>query len=117
MNRSLVRRRLLRRRSTDAEIVLWKHLRSRRFEGIKFRRQHPCRPFILDFYCAERRVAIELDGGQHFEPAAQAYDERRTAFLCRREIVVLRFPTDLVFRDLPAVLECIFATLRGGPSP
>ena len=113
----MARRRALRRRSTDAEIVLWKHLRGRGLEGLKFRRQHPCGPFILDFYCAEQRVAIELDGGQHYEPGAQAYDERRTTYLQLQGITVLRFPTDLVFRELSAVMECIANTLRDGPSP
>jgi len=117
MDLPLQRRRALRRRSTDAEIILWKHLRDRRFEGLKFRRQYPCGPFIVDFYCPEKRVAIELDGGQHYEPAAQAYDVRRTAFLREERIVVIRFATDLVFRELTAVLECIAAALGGGPSP
>jgi very-short-patch-repair endonuclease len=117
MTLSLMRRRALRRRSTDAELVLWKHLRGRRFEGLKVRRQHPCGPFIIDFYCPEKRLAIELDSGQHFEPSAQAYDERRTAFLRREGIVVIRFQTDLVFRELTVVLECIAAALREDPSP
>jgi very-short-patch-repair endonuclease len=117
VDHSLVRRRALRGRSTDAEIVLWKHLRSRMFEGFKFRRQHPCGPFIVDFYCAEKRLAIELDGGQHWEAEAQAYDARRTAFLRLQQIEVIRFGTDLVFRELGAVLEQIAAVLHGGPSP
>jgi len=69
MDTPLARRRQLRRSSTDAEAFLWYHLRSRRLAGFKFRRQHPYGPFILDFFCAERNLAIELDGGQHFEPA------------------------------------------------
>ena len=117
MDRSLARRRALRRQSTDAENLLWKHLRGRGLEGLKFRRQHPCGPFIVDFYCAERRVAIELDGGQHYEPDTQAYDEGRTRYLQLHGITVLRFPTDLIFRELTAVMECIATTLRDGPSP
>src|SRR6478752_1437811 len=117
MDLSTVRRRALRRDSTDAERLLWRHLRDRRLEGFKFRRQYPCGPFIIDFYCAAKRLAIELDGGQHYEASAQAYDERRTAFLRRTGIVVIRFQTDLVFRELPAILESIIAALRDGPSP
>jgi very-short-patch-repair endonuclease len=60
---------------------------------------------------------VELDGGQHFLPLAQAYDRRRTAFLGRRGIKVLRFPSDLVFRELPALLDAIALTLGVGPSP
>jgi very-short-patch-repair endonuclease len=117
MDASIARLRSLRRDATNAEALLWKHLRDRRFEGHKFRRQHPCGPYILDFYCAEMRIAVELDGGQHFEPSAQAYDERRTAFLLSQRIAVVRFPTDLVFRELEVVLECIGVALRDGPSP
>ena len=117
MDLPLLRRRDLRRDSTDAEMLLWKCLRDRRLEGLKFRRQYPCGPFIIDFYCAEKSLAIELDGGQHFAPAAQAYDERRTAFLRREGIVVIRFQTDLVFRELTVVLECIAAALGEDPSP
>jgi very-short-patch-repair endonuclease len=117
MDLSLVRRRELRGASTDAETALWARLRAGRLLGFKFRRQHPCGPYILDFYCPRRRLAIELDGGQHFNPAARDYDRRRTAFLLRRSIRVLRFPTDLVFREPMFVLDAIVLALGDGPSP
>jgi very-short-patch-repair endonuclease len=99
-------------------MILWTHLRAKRFAGFKFRRQHPCHPYILDFYCPRTRLAVELDGGQHFEDAATRYDERRTAHLHERRIRVLRFSNDLVFRKLAAVLDAIFLELHsGGPSP
>jgi type I restriction enzyme M protein len=63
---SLERRRDLRIRATEAEKRVWGLLKGRQFLGLKFRRQHPAGPYILDFYCASRRVAVELDGGQHF---------------------------------------------------
>ena len=85
--------------------------------GFKFRRQHPCGPYILDFYCPGSLLAVELDGGQHFSSAAQDYDQRRTTFLLRRGIMVLRFPNDLVFREPIAVLDAIVLALGGGPSP
>jgi very-short-patch-repair endonuclease len=85
--------------------------------GFKFRRQHPCGPYILDFYCPARHLAVELDGGQHFISAAQNYDQRRTTFLNRQGITVLRFPTDLVFREPVAVLDAIVLALGAGPSP
>ena len=113
----LDRRRSLRATSTDAETAQWARLRAKRLMGFKFRRQHPCGPDFLDFHCPERLLVVELDGGQHFCPSAQAYDRRRTAFLVRRHITVLRFPTDLVFRELAAVLEAILSALGGGPSP
>jgi very-short-patch-repair endonuclease len=63
-------------------------------------------------------LAVELDGGQHFDPLARDYDQRRTTYLGRRGIRVLRFPCDLVFRELPAVLDAIAVTLGiGVPSP
>ena len=57
--------RSLRRNQTDAERALWQHLRGKRFQGFKFRRQHPYGLYILDFVCLEARLVIELDGGQH----------------------------------------------------
>lgn len=112
MKLTVVRSRRLRREQTDAEAALWRLLRGRRFGNIKFRRQHPCGPFILDFYCSRRHVAIELDGGQHYERAAQAYDERRTRYLNARGITVLRFATDLVFRETESVMAAIALHLR-----
>jgi adenine-specific DNA-methyltransferase len=116
MDIKLERRRRLRREQTDAEAALWRLLRGRQFAAIKFRRQHPCGPFILDFFSVRRRLAIELDGGQHYEENKQAYDTRRTEFLESRGIRVLRFPTDLVFRERDSVLAAIALAL-GLPSP
>jgi very-short-patch-repair endonuclease len=115
---SLARRRHLRREATLAEAALWALLRGRRLGGFKFRRQHPCGPFILDFFCPERRFAIELDGGQHFEARARAYDDWRSEFLAARRITVVRFPCDQVLRRTEAVLVAIAFELGiDGPSP
>lgn len=65
--------RQLRNEQTDAEHLLWRHLRNRQFLALKFRRQYPMPPYVLDFYCAELALVIELDGGQHIE--ALAYDQ------------------------------------------
>jgi very-short-patch-repair endonuclease len=116
MDLSLSRRRALRRANTDAEVALWARLRGKRLVGFKFRRQHPCGPYILDFYCPSSRLAVELDGGQHYMAGAQDHDVRRTAFLSRQGITVLRFRTDLVFREPTAVLEAIVLALREVPS-
>ncbi|HXI59825.1 MAG TPA: DUF559 domain-containing protein [Polyangia bacterium] len=114
----LARRRQLRHSSTDAEAALWSHLRGRRLGGFKFRRQYPCGPFILDFFCPVRRLAIELDGGQHFEASAVAYDARRSRFLATKGIRVLRFASDQIFRETDAALMTIaFALGAYGPSP
>src|SRR5690348_11396235 len=88
---TISRARRLRLQSTDAERALWHLLRDRRMQSHKFRRQHPVGNFYLDFYCPESKLAIEADGGQHFEDAATAYDEKRTEFLKEQGIRVLRF--------------------------
>jgi very-short-patch-repair endonuclease/DNA modification methylase len=103
--------RQLRREQTDAERLLWSLLRDRRFMGCKFRRQHPIEPYVVDFYCHEARLAIELDGGEHNEPAARARDEERTRFLEARGIRVLRFWNNEVFNNLEGVLQTIYEAL------
>jgi very-short-patch-repair endonuclease len=107
MRLSLVRRRRLRRQSTPAESLLWAHLRGRRFANFKFRRQHSINHFIVDFFCAEQRLAIEVDGGQHFDPAALAYDQRRTLVLGGRDVTVLRFSNDQIIHETEAVLLAV----------
>lgn len=81
----------LRGHSTDAERKLWNHLRAKRMEGLKFRRQHPIGKYIADFVCLERRVVIELDGGQHSEPEIEAHDRARDKWLKQVGYIVLRF--------------------------
>ncbi|WP_370525854.1 MULTISPECIES: endonuclease domain-containing protein [Methylococcus] len=107
----------LRQRQTDAETCLWALLRDRRLADCKFRRQHPLGNYILDFYCHEKKLAIELDGGQHNAPAAQIYDERRSAFLKDQGIHVLRFWNDQVLQQTEAVLEQIWFALTAVHSP
>jgi adenine-specific DNA-methyltransferase len=75
----------------------------------KFRRQHPIGPFVVDFICAERRLIVELDGGQHVEHAR--YDEARTQWLCARGYAVRRYWNDDVIGDIEAVLEDILMHL------
>jgi len=113
----LAHARELRTQQTDAEQLLWGILRAKRFLGFKFRRQHPIEPYILDFYCDELKLAIELDGGQHAEQ--QTYDERRTRALEARGVRVLRFWNNDVLAQTEAVLEDIYqATLTAqSPSP
>ena len=100
--------RQLRTESTDAESLLWRLLRNRQIAGAKFRRQVPVPPYILDFYCHEAKLAIELDGGQHNAPAAQEKDARRSAHIETCGIEVLRFWNNAVLRETEAVLEVIY---------
>ena len=81
--------RALRRRMTDAERLLWRHLRNRELGGWKFRRQYPVGTFIVDFICVEKNVVIEVDGGQHAEN--EALDLQRSAYLNKMGYRVLRF--------------------------
>jgi very-short-patch-repair endonuclease len=111
MDIKLEQRRELRRRATDAEAALWSILRGHRFAGAKFRRQHPCGPHVLDFYCPRKRLAIELDGGQHYQPAGQAADALRDEYLATRRITVLRFGSDLIFRERDGVIAAIAVAL------
>ena len=100
-------RRALRRDSTDVERLLWRLLRDRRFENLKFRRQHPVGPFILDFYCPARCLAVELDGGQHFEPETLCRDRNRTRYLQQRGIRVLRFTNLETLHERAGVLSAL----------
>jgi very-short-patch-repair endonuclease len=107
-NRTLKRHaREMRKMPTRAEDRLWSWLRGRRTFGFKFRRQVPAGPYILDFYCAHLRLAIELDGSQHDTPGMQEYDDRRSAFLGKRGVRVFRIPNELFIRDATMVEEQI----------
>jgi ATP-dependent helicase HrpA/adenine-specific DNA-methyltransferase len=94
------RARALRRSSTDAEALLWSHLRNRQFHRFKFRRQVPLGRYIVDFYCHELRLVIELDGGQHSEEA----DRDRTAWLEGEGYRVERFWNHEVLEKADGVL-------------
>ncbi len=83
--------RTLRRRATAAEKDLWRLLRDRRFSDFKFRRQYALGPYYLDFYCTEAKLAVELDGGGHGFPDQRARDEKRTRFLAKKGVKILRF--------------------------
>jgi very-short-patch-repair endonuclease len=100
---AIARARRLRRNATDVEWKLWAELKAARFEGAPFRRQHPVGPYILDFYCAPLKLAIELDGGQH--AARVGYDAARTRFLAGRGIRVIRFWNNDVMENPLGVLE------------
>jgi very-short-patch-repair endonuclease len=116
MTNNLNRAKDLRQTQTEAETFVWSELRSRRFSGFKFRRQVPLGNYIVDFVCLDRRVIVELDGGQHNEVARKAYDARRDAWLRGSGFVVLRFWNSDVFLDWEAMAERIRHTLQGRPS-
>ena len=101
------RARSLRKEMTPAEIKLWSVLRGRQISGHRFRRQHPFERYIIDFICLEKRVVIEVDGAQHFEPEALEYDAQRTRWLQSNGYVVVRFSNIEVFTKFEGVLMAI----------
>jgi very-short-patch-repair endonuclease len=110
--------RKLRRDETDAERLLWRHLRNRGVGGAKFRRQQALGPYILDFYCHEHRLVIEVDGGQHYEETQAAMDAERTEWLEGTGLRVLRFNNREVLTETVAVPETILRAIeRQQPSP
>lgn len=98
----------LRNHGTDAERQLWQFLRGKQLRA-KFRRQHPFNNYVLDFVCLEKKVVVELDGGQHAE--APRADNERTQFLEASGFRVLRFWNNQVLQETEAVIETIIAAL------
>ena len=96
-------RKQLRNNATSSEALLWKALRGRNAGGYKFRRQQGIGSYILDFYCPELRLCIELDGSSHDHK--YEYDERRTAFLNEQGIKVVRFHNEVVLANVDAVVR------------
>ena len=99
--------RRLRRRSTNAERLLWHLLRRKDLHGLKFRRQEPIDPFIVDFACIESRVVVELDGEYHDEEEQKKKDAERTQHLNSLGFEVIRFSNDFVFEHTDEMLDAI----------
>ena len=110
------RARELRREMTPAERRLWARIRHGQLDGAHFRRQHAVGPFIVDFFCAEAKLVIEVDGDVH---ATQAdHDAARTAWLEeQKHYRVMRFTNEEVFRELDAVVEAIWEAVGRRPPP
>ena len=109
------RARELRKHMTDAERLLWSRLRRKQIHGQRFRRQHPIGPYIADFACTERRLVIELDGGQHVQ--AKDKDAARTRWLADRGYRVLRFWNNEALTLIDAVVQVVAAATLAPPSP
>ncbi len=104
--------RKLRKELTEAELLLWKKLRDRKLGGAKFRRQHPMKQFVLDFYCASKKLAVEIDGAIHNTKEAREYDENRTFELEEIGIRIIRFSNDQILNDIEQVLNQIREFLK-----
>lgn len=108
------RARMLRKNMTDAEQLLWRHLRNRELGGYKFRRQKPIGPFIVDFVCLEKRMVVEVDGGHH---ASQLdADQERSTYLEKKGFRILRFWNNEVLNETESVLSLILDILEGNSS-
>jgi very-short-patch-repair endonuclease len=108
------KRQELRNAATTAEATLWKFLQRRLLYGRTFRRQHSIDPYIVDFYCPECRLVIELDGQPHYEIIADEYEVERSQYLERLGIKVVRFENRSIYESLEAVLETIRQELCPG---
>ncbi len=100
-------RKKLRNSGTSAEAELWKHISNKKLEGRKFRRQHSVGNYILDFYCPSEKLAIELDGEDHYWQEGIEKDLKKEMFLKGHLIMVLRFENKWVFQDVEYVLRTI----------
>ena len=113
----LERSRALRRAGTDAETLLWRSLRRRQMAGVKLRRQHQYGGYILDFFCSERSLVIEVDGGQHAVSEQAEYDVARTQYLEASGLRVIRFTNTEVLNETESVLSIIWDAVTSLPSP
>jgi very-short-patch-repair endonuclease len=104
---------VLRRNLTDTEKAIWKHLRAKQMEGYKFRRQEPIGSYIVDFVCHEKRIVIEVDGGQH--SIERQRDHERDQWLKEQGYEVLRFWNNEVLTNIEGVLEVIRYCLNHPP--
>ena len=102
----------LRKNTSPIEQKLWYHLRAKRLGGYKFRRQQAIGPFVVDFYCPQKRLVIELDGPSHGEKEQMKRDPLRQQFIEHKNITVLRYRNDQVMHDLETVLGDILKALN-----
>ena len=102
----------LRHDPTAPERLLWSILRGRQLDGLKFRRQHPMEPYIVDFYCADEQLVVELDGKSHNDAAD--YDSRRSEYLSKLGLTVFRVANDDVLTNLDGVAVGVLQVVRVG---
>ena len=103
----------MRKRPTRAEKTLWQYLRGKRLRGFRLRRQQPIDRYIVDFYCRQAQLVVEVDGSSHDTAEAAEYDEQRTRFLEELGLSILRFGNEQVIYEIDAVLNTIAEHLPG----
>ena len=109
-----LKRKKLRLGMPKAEVILWSRLKGNQLKGLKFRRQFGVGPFVIDFFCPELRLAIEVDGESHRTPEAQKYDQERQLFIEEFGIRFLRYTNEEVYENLEGVLRVIGEWAGGG---
>jgi very-short-patch-repair endonuclease len=102
----------MRREPTDAERKLWSIIRGKQLDGFRFRRQVPIAGYVVDFFCVEKCLVLEADGGQHLDPAGMARDEKRDATLTAKGVRILRLSDIDILRSPIAVAETILRELH-----
>jgi very-short-patch-repair endonuclease len=105
------KRRSLRSNMPKAEALVWARLRDRQVEGYKFRRQYSVGAFVVDFYCPELKLAIEIDGPSHWMDGIPEYDAQRQLFLEGKGITVVRVTNERVYQDLDGAIGLIVAAI------
>jgi very-short-patch-repair endonuclease len=105
------KRRQLRGSMPDAEVILWSRLKGRQLLGCKFRRQYSVGAFVIDFFSAEVRLGIELDGDSHYQMGGAEYDQKRQQFIESFGIRIVRFLNTEIYENLDGVLEAIGAEI------
>ena len=109
------KRRALRKNLTEAEKTLWKKLRGKRLEGLKFFRQYGIGAYIADFYCPQRKLVIEVDGGQHFSEEGKDYDAQREYYMNSLCMYTLRFSNLDILKNLEGTWERIIQVVKELP--
>jgi very-short-patch-repair endonuclease len=107
-------KRRLRSNMTGPETRLWSRLRARQFQGLKFRRQHGIGPYIVDFYCPEQSLVIEVDGDSHADDDQIVKDRQREKYLRSRGLRVIRYINDDIVKNLEGVLEDLAGEVSSG---
>jgi very-short-patch-repair endonuclease len=109
------KRKELRNQGTAAEAVLWTHLQKRQLLGKKFRRQYSIGPYIVNFYCPECGLIVELDGKRHYSVLREEFEIERTKYLERQNLRILRFENRVLSENAESVLETIRLAIRNTP--
>jgi len=110
-------RRKLRKEQTKEELIFWAHVKDRRFQGLKFRRQYSIGNYIADFYCPELKLVVEIDGGQHYEDENIQKDISRSQYFENLGMKVKRYTNVDIKTNMAGVLDDLFCFRKPHPSP